>query len=345
MGCCELVRQARRNGSQQVVAARRRAQQQQQPCALQVLERGQAGEQLLVLVPLRCQDSRNELPASNRAAQHDQILFSRRQGPASRPAGRLALRRRQRCQKPRGLFASCVPGASFPKVYLDVGEAGQRRLRGSQGRKCALRKGCDVNIVQKRIQSFPRVKLGVQVEEGGVLAERIKPRHEGVSLLPALSLQHFVPHTCLVVVGVTAGLPIEQGGERQQAGKGSMCPKRLEHARAGDVVVGPHAVDAQHCHSGVGLDRRLHCADDGLGACARAARVLERRACCAERGPKLPRQRPGHQATKDVTHDQGSHSIMASLAQPCGLVAARPQRRLEPSPLPACPLHAPGAQP
>ncbi len=80
MGCCELVRQARRNGSQQVVAARRRAQQQQQPCALQVLERGQVGEQLLVLVPLRCQDSRNELPASNRAAQHDQTLFSRRQG-------------------------------------------------------------------------------------------------------------------------------------------------------------------------------------------------------------------------------------------------------------------------
>ena len=43
----------------------------------------------------------------------------------------------------------------------------------------------------------------------------------------------------------------KEGSERQQAGKGSVSSKRLEHARTGYVVVGvtvsPYAVDAQHC--------------------------------------------------------------------------------------------------
>ena len=52
------------------------------------------------------------------------------------------------------------------------------------------------------------------------------------------------------------------------------------------------AVDAQHCRPGV-----------RFGRCC-AQRVLERRACCSECFPELLSQRPGHEAAKDVAHDQ-----------------------------------------
>ena len=85
------------------------------------------------------------------------------------------------------------------------------------------------------------------------------------------------------------------------------------------MVVGPHAVDAQHCRSGVGSGRRLHCADDGLGACT-----------CAKRVNCL---RPGKQAPKEVAHDHQrnhaaqSHASATSLGifAPASLSAACPR--------------------
>ena len=163
-------------------------------------------------------------------------------------AGWAALRGRQRRQKPSWLLSRGVPARWL---------GGRRSLHRKQSWERALRRGRDVDIVQKRVQTFARPEVGVEVEKSGMLSKRVQFQHEGVSLLAAPSLQH-LRCTPLVIVNVTAGLPVEHAGERQQTsngGDGGVHPKRLEHARAGDVVVGPHAVDAQHHPPRVGFGR------------------------------------------------------------------------------------------
>ena len=76
---------------------------------------------------------------------------------------------------------------------LSMRWARQKSLRGSQSSICALRRGRDVDIVQERVQTLLRLKLGAEVKKSGMLSESVQSRHEGVSLFAALSLQHFVP--------------------------------------------------------------------------------------------------------------------------------------------------------
>ena len=65
-------------------------------------------------------------------------------------------------------------------------------------------------------------------------------------------------------------------------------------------------------HIDVGVTLELRAPGDKRGASvlnpkpAFTQRVLERRAGSAERFPELLRQRPGHEAAKDVAHDQRS---------------------------------------
>ena len=115
MGCCELVRQARRNGSQQVVAAWCCAQQQQQPCALQVLEARASGRATPRACPASLPRQRTPGFQSSCSARPDPVLAPAGSSfPSSAEARR---RRRQRCQKPCSLrlrsrreFSEGVPG-------------------------------------------------------------------------------------------------------------------------------------------------------------------------------------------------------------------------------------------
>ena len=139
-------------------------------------------------------------------------------------------RRGRAATKPGGSSPAAFHARVFLKVDLDVGESGQGVLGCLQGMKCSLRRGRDVDIVEECIQSLTRAQLRMEVEEGGVLAERVKPGHQRISLFTPLPLQHFLSLALVIAEYVTAELAIKQAGEGQQAcqlGVAAQAPSML----------------------------------------------------------------------------------------------------------------------
>ena len=154
---------------------------------------------------------------------------------------------------------------------LDVGESGQGVLGCLQGMKCLLRRGRDVNIVEECIQSLTRAQLRMEVEEGGVLAERVKPGHQRISFFTPLLLS-----LALVIAEyVTAGLAIKQAGEGQQACQLGVAAQGTEHACTGDVIERANPVDAQQRGAWVSFRRRAECSHQRFRPCSRAERIFK----------------------------------------------------------------------
>ena len=63
----------------------------------------------------------------------------------------------------------------------------------------------DMRAIQKRTQGLTRHEGRYDISQRGMLGERIKCRHKGVALLPALSLEHLMVSPSIVCPNIAAG--------------------------------------------------------------------------------------------------------------------------------------------
>ena len=204
----------RREHAEEVVGARRGAEQQEEPSRLQVGKGRDALQQGVVLAALLLQVLSHKSCGSEGGAKNDQSLAFRRRAP--RPYPNIATLLGLDGGEIGGLLSRSVPDAGLALVELDSGASPQGVAEGAIKRGDPLGRTHDIRVVQKSKHGLTRHEGRCDISQRGMLGERITCRHEGVALLPALSLEHLMVGSGIVCPDITAGRAIKLAGKRQQ---------------------------------------------------------------------------------------------------------------------------------
>ena len=137
--------------------------------------------------------------------------------------------------------------------------------------------------------------------KGRPLPERVKGRHERISLLPTLGLQNGMGVARLIMPNKLGGAGVKQPHERQASIGPGHAVKTCEHRVARDGVKSSDTINGQYAGCGVELDRCCQCMHNRIDTRAGGQGELVGAARIVEGGRKLLSQSARNQAPQEVT--------------------------------------------